>query len=89
MRHYGGISDDGANIVERVQGGSGRSVHGADRLERIPGQEQVPAECMADVSAHSFWKLGTTVMFDIRIINLNVSSYLLMTPEKALSKEEK
>ena len=28
-------------------------------------------------------------MFDIRIINLDVGSYLCMTPEKALSKAEK
>ena len=28
-------------------------------------------------------------MFDIRIVNLDAGSYLRMTPEKALSKEEK
>ena len=28
-------------------------------------------------------------MFDIRIFNLDVGSYLLMTPEKALAKSEK
>ena len=28
-------------------------------------------------------------MFDIRIVNLNASSYLRITPEKAFAKEEK
>ena len=28
-------------------------------------------------------------MFDIRIVNLDVGSYLHMTPEKALAKAEK
>ena len=54
-----------------------------------PGQVQVPAESRADVSAHGFWKRGTTAMFDIRIVNLDVGSYLRMTPEKALAKVEK
>ena len=43
----------------------------------------------ADVSAHGFWKLGTTAMFDIRIVNLGTGSYLRMTPEKALAKAER
>ena len=43
----------------------------------------------ADVSDHGFWKRGTNVMFDIRIVNLNVGSYLRMTPEKALAKVKK
>ena len=41
---------------------------------------------MADVSAHGFWKQGTTAMFGIRIFNLDAGSYLRMTPEKALAK---
>ena len=44
---------------------------------------------MADVSAHGLWKRGTTAMFDIRIVNLDVGSYLRMTSEKALAKAEK
>ena len=44
---------------------------------------------MADVSSHSLWKLGTTTMFDIQIVNLNTGSYLRMTPEMALAKSEK
>ena len=32
---------------------------------------------------------GTTVMFDIRIVNHGAGSYLRMTPEKALAKAEK
>ena len=56
------------------------------RLERRPGQVEVPAELRSDVSAHGFWKWGTTAMFDIQIFNLDVGSYLRMTPEKALAK---
>ena len=44
---------------------------------------------MADVSAHIFWKQDTTVLFDIRIVNLYAGSYLCMTPEKSLAKSEK
>ena len=43
----------------------------------------------ADVSAHGFWKRGTTAMFDIRIFNLNAGSYLSMMPEKALANADK
>ena len=43
----------------------------------------------ADISAHGFWKRVTTAMFDIRIVNLDASSYLRMTPEKAIAKAEK
>ena len=44
---------------------------------------------MEDISTHGFWKRETTVMFEIRIVNLDVGSYLCMTPEKALAKAEK
>ena len=52
-------------------------------------QVEVPAESRIDVSAHSFWKRGTTTMFDIIIVNLDAESYLRMTPEKALAEAEK
>ena len=54
-----------------------------------PGQVVVPAESRTDVSTHGFWEQGTTAMFDIRIVNLDASSYLRMTPEKALAKVKK
>ena len=59
------------------------------RLVGQPGQVLVPAESRADVSAHVFWKRGTTAMFDIRIVNLDAGSYLCITPEKYLAKAEK
>ena len=61
----------------------------ADVLARRPGQVQVPADSREDISAHGFWKRGTTAMFDIRISNLEAESYLRMTPEKALAKAGK
>ena len=50
---------------------------------------KVPVDSRSDVSAHGFWKRGTTTMFNIRIVNLEVGSYLRMTPEKALAKAKK
>ena len=81
-RQEGGEADGGTDTV-------GRTVNGAARLVEQPGQVVVPAESRSDVSAHGFWKRGTTAMFDIRIVNLDAGSYLRMTPEKALAKAEK
>ena len=64
-------------------------MNGTVRLVGQPGQVQVPAELRADVSAHGFWKRGTTAMIDIRIVNLDAGSYLRMTPKKALTKVQK
>ena len=64
-------------------------INGAATLVGQPGQVVLPAESRADVSAHSFWKRGTTAMFDIIIVNLDLGSYLRLTPEKALAKTEK
>ena len=66
-----------------------RTVNGSAILIGQMGQVVVPAESRADVSAHGFWKRGTTAMFDIRIVNLDAGSYLRMTPENALAKSEK
>ena len=63
-RQDGGEADGGTETV-------GRTVNGASRLAGQPGQVVVPAESRADVSAHNFWKRGTTTMFDIRIVNLD------------------
>ena len=59
-RQEGGEADGGTETV-------GRTVNGADRLVGQPGQVVVPAESRAEVSAHGFWKRGTTAMFDIQI----------------------
>ena len=59
------------------------------RLVGRPVQVEIPAESRSDVSAHGFWKRGTTPMFDIRIVNPDVGTYLCMTPEEALAKAEK
>ena len=52
------------------------------RQERGPMQSKVPEESRYDISAHGFWKQGTTVIFDIKIINSDTGSYLHMTPQK-------
>ena len=67
----------------------GESNGSTDRLVGQPVQVVVLAELRADVSAHGFWKRGTTAMFNIQIVNLDAGSYLHMTPEKALAKAEK
>ena len=85
----GGESDGGTETVGDSQGVRAITVNGAAGLVGQPGQVVVPAESRADVSAHVFWKWGTTAMFDTRIVNLDVGSYLRMTPEKALAKVEK
>ena len=71
-RQEGGESDGGTDTV-------GRKVNRVAILVGQPGQVLVPAESRADVSAHGFWKRGTTAMFDIRIVNLDAGSYLRMT----------
>ena len=84
-REANGITE----TVGEAQGGRVRTVNGKTRLIGQPRQVVVPAESRADVSAHGLWKRGTTALFDIRIINLDVGSYLCMTPGKALAKAEK
>ena len=81
-RQEGGEDNGGTDTV-------GQKVNEAVRLIGQPGQVVVPTESRADVSAHGFWKRGTTAMFDIRIVNLDAGSYLNMTPEKALAKAKK
>ena len=82
-------SDGGTKTVKESQGGRVRTFNWAAILVGQPGQVVVPAELRSDVSAHGFWKRGTIVMFNIRTVNLDVGSYLRMTPEKALAKADK
>ena len=77
MRQENGAADGGAPTVGDAQ--EGRTVNGAVRLIGRPGQVQVPAESRTDVSAHGFWKHGTTAMCGIRIVKLDAGSYLHMT----------
>ena len=83
------MSDGGTGTVGEVQGGSGRTVNGAARFVGQLGQVKVPAESRAYVSAHGFWKRGTTAMFDIQMVKLDAGSYLCMIPEKTFAKAEK
>ena len=81
-RQEGGEADGGTDTAERTVNGVARSVG-------QPGYVVIPADSRADVSAHGFWKRGTTAMLDIRIVNLDAGSYLCMTQEKDLAKAEK
>ena len=59
-RQEEGEADGGTETVGESQGGRTRTVNGADRLIGKPGQVLVPAESRSVVSAHGFWKRGTT-----------------------------
>ena len=77
-------------MVEAQRGDGNRQTRNrAAEISRRPGHIAVSSEPREDVSLHSVWKWGTTAMFDIIIVNLNVGSYLRMTPKKNLAKAEK
>ena len=54
-----------------------------------PVQVTVHAEFWDNVSTYGFWKRVTTAIFEMRIVNLGVVSYLRMTPENYLAKADK
>ena len=53
------------NIGREAQGGGrdGRTKDREAEFRREPGQLTVPAEFMADINAHKFWKPGNTAVF--------------------------
>ena len=57
--------------------------------EGATGQAKVPDESRADISVQGFWKLGTTALFDMIIVNLDACSYLCQMSAKALETAEK
>ena len=71
-----GTANGGTETVGEYQGGSVPTVNSPAILARRTGQVEVSAESRADVTAHCFWNWGTTTMFDIRMVNLDVGSYL-------------
>ena len=70
------------------RGGNGQARNGGSGIARSPVQVAVPAESRANVSTHDLWNQGTTLIFDIRIVNLGTGSDLCMTPEKSLAKAD-
>ena len=91
MRQEGETTEGGTDIAGAYQGRVG-NVHTrkkAAELKRSPGHVSVPAESRTDISVHVLWKRGSTTMFDIRISNLDVGSYLRTMPKKDLAKAEK
>ena len=69
-----GTADCGTVIIGEAQGDRVPTANRAAGLSRSSGQVVIPAESRADVSAHGFWKRGTTAMCDIRIVNLDAGS---------------
>ena len=65
VRYESTTADNGTDIVGESQGSTVRTVNGAARVVRRPGQVELPAESSADVSVHGFWKGGTTEIVGI------------------------
>ena len=53
------------------------------------GQATMPDESQEDVSVHGLCKWGTSVLFDMLIINLDAGSYMRQTSEKDLETAHK
>ena len=78
VQREGGVFNGGTNLGAGSQGG-GIYVRTRDvsaDLGMEPGQVEVPAYSGSCVSAHVFYKRGTTTMFDIRIVIFNAGYYL-------------
>ena len=75
-----------ARVVTVEQEGGGQ-----DDDEGATGQATVTDEARADVSIHGFWKWGTFDLFETKIVNLYLGSYLRQMSAKALAmaKNEK
>ena len=69
-------------LNERLNGGrrSEWAINQLSELRRGPGHVAVSTYSRDDISVHGFLNWGTTMMFDIIIVNLNTGSYLRMTP---------
>ena len=52
-------------------------------------QATVPDKSWEGVSAHVFWKWGTSALFYMKIVKLDVVSYLCQTSAKARSRRRK
>jgi hypothetical protein len=63
---------------------------GRDTQQRAHGLgNEVPPESRGDVSAHGFWKRGTTAIFDVRITDTDAPTYRNQDPVKVLASHEK
>ncbi|MGL4997609.1 MAG: hypothetical protein ACRC5T_01270, partial [Cetobacterium sp.] len=63
-------------------------LHGQGR-PTVNADGEVPLELRGDVSAHGFWKRGTTAIFDVRITDTDAPSYRGMAPKKVLARHER
>ena len=52
-------------------------------------QATVTDKSHVEVSIHGVWKWGTTALFDMRVVNLDVVSYLHQTSSNALATVKK
>ena len=53
------------------------------------GHATVPDKSRADVAIHGFWEWVTSTIFDMRIFNLDMGSFLCQASVKALTIVEK
>jgi len=75
---------------------TGRAARGEQGSSNVPGDPD-PAgannpdhrELRGDVSAHGFWRRGTTAIFDVRIADTDAPGYRGQDPKKILARHEK
>jgi len=74
---------------------TGRAARGEQGSSNVPGDPGPGAdnpehrELRGDVSAHGFWRRGTTAIFDVRIADTDAPGYRGQDPKKILARHEK
>ena len=88
MRREVGTSDGGMDIDGEAQGVrvDGCIRYRYSELGRGTVHVTVSTQSQVGVSGHDSWKQGTTIIFDVQIVNLSVGSYLHTMPEEVLTK---
>ena len=84
------VSDEPLIHSGRVitQGNNGSGLN-AGRRGPSNGNNPDPRELRGDISAHGFWRRGTTAIFDVRIADTDAPSYRGQDPKKVLARHEK
>jgi hypothetical protein len=82
------VSDEPLIHSGRVTQGATGGGHNAGRREPN-GNNPDPRELRGDISAHGFWRRGTTAIFDVRIADTDAPTYRGQDPKKVLARHEK